>query len=84
MGSLPRELLSVSCSFFIQSVEGFTIALTIHSVDPIRSLDCSLFTRLMTCSIAIDGVDGARDGKQNPGAGYSVVVEVTTNFFDKL
>ena len=39
MGFLARELLSVSCSFLIQSVD--------RSFDPIRSLDSSMFGRLV-------------------------------------
>ena len=35
MGSLPPSLL-VSCSLVIHSVEGFTIALPIQSLDPTR------------------------------------------------
>ena len=48
------------------------------------SLFIRLITRLITCSKAISGVDGVRDGKQKPGAVYSDVVEVRTDFFDKL
>ena len=53
------------------------------------SLSHSLFVRLIsfdptTFSKAIDGVDGAQDGKQNPGVGYSDAVEIRAHVFDKL
>ena len=61
---------------------GISIAFTIRSVD--RSLSIRLITRLMICSKAINGIDGARDGEQNSGAGYSEVVEMRAHSFDKL
>ena len=48
------------------------------------SLFTPLIPRLMICSKAMNGIDGARDGEQTPGAGYSEVVEIRANFFDKL
>ena len=78
-------------------LSGFTIAFTIRSVDrslssrliAIRSFDPTLqmyFSNrfLIICSKAINGIDGARDGEQNPAADYSEVVEMRAHTFDKL
>ena len=70
------------------TLSGLAIAVVIHSVYPSlsRSLSPSLTTqlipRLMICSKAINGIDGARDGDQNSRAGYSEIVETRADFFN--
>ena len=69
---LYRDLLSP------WDLYGISIALLI------QSLDRSLFTRLIICSKAVNGIDGARDGKQTPGVVYSDAIEISADFFNKL
>ena len=38
----------------------------------------------MICSKAVNGIDGARDGKQTPGLVYSDAVEIRADFFKEL
>ena len=36
----------------------------------------------MICSKAINGMDRARDGEQNSGAGYSDAIKIRADFFN--
>ena len=85
MGSLSgfaiaQDLLWIAIAFANRSVDRslFSHLIVVHSLDP--SLSVQLITRFMICSKAINGIDGARDGEQTPGAGYSEVVKMRADF----